>query len=312
MRAQVSYLCERSGQMHSVIYKSGKGSSIGDESGDNYSPADPCAVACEEDVRRELEINFYITVLRIIPQSGAHGELPSRRDFWRAVRRRVLRSSDLPSTAMPPSPTAAAQRFTEPERTSPAAKMPGQLVSRGPGERPMPFHAAASTTAWPVLMKPFSSRSISGGSQAVHGLAPIIEKTAGVCKVRRSCVFAFSSSTASRTFPPIIFRISVCARISIFSFASSRLLVHASPLLEEEGDVVVQALSLEGLYPIFLHRSCSRPAFPADDKPIDVFHVRRQIDIAQQWLGADECYVFRQADVGQVSSSLVETLLVLG
>jgi len=74
--------------MHSVIYKSGKGSSIGDESGDNYSPADPCAVACEEDVRRELEINFYITVLRIIPQSGAHGELPSRRDFWRAVRRR--------------------------------------------------------------------------------------------------------------------------------------------------------------------------------------------------------------------------------
>lgn len=91
-----------------------------------------------------------------------------------------------------------------------------------------------------------------------------------------------------------------------------RLLVHASPLLEEEGDVVVQALSLEGLYPIFLHRSCSRPAFPADDKPIDVFHVRRQIDIAQQWLGADECYVFRQADVGQVSSSLVETLLVLG
>jgi hypothetical protein len=32
---------------------------------------------------------------------------------------------------MPPSPTAAAQRFTEPERTSPAAKMPGQLVSSG-------------------------------------------------------------------------------------------------------------------------------------------------------------------------------------
>jgi hypothetical protein len=29
-----------------------------------------------------------------------------------------------PSTAMPSSPTAAAQRFTEPERTSPAAKMP--------------------------------------------------------------------------------------------------------------------------------------------------------------------------------------------
>jgi hypothetical protein len=75
-------------------------------------------------------------------------------------------------TVMPPSPTAAAQRFTEPERTSPAAKIPGQLVSNGSGKRLMPFHTGASTTTWPVLMKPFSSRSISGGSQAVHGFAP--------------------------------------------------------------------------------------------------------------------------------------------
>jgi hypothetical protein len=37
------------------------------------------------------------------------------------------------ATAMPPSPTAAAQRFTEPERTSPAAKIPGRLVSSGRG-----------------------------------------------------------------------------------------------------------------------------------------------------------------------------------
>src|SRR6516165_9616556 len=51
------------------------------------------------------------------------------------------------ATAMPPSPTAAAQRFTEPERTSPAAKIPGRLVSSGPGKRLMPFHAGASTTA---------------------------------------------------------------------------------------------------------------------------------------------------------------------
>src|SRR5690348_11170393 len=51
----------------------------------------------------------------------------------------VLRVSCTPSTAMPPSPTAAAQRFTEPERTSPAAKMPGRLVSSGPGARPASF-----------------------------------------------------------------------------------------------------------------------------------------------------------------------------
>src|SRR5882672_8021630 len=72
---------------------------------------------------------------------------------------------------MPPSPTAAAQRFTEPERTSPAAKMPGQLVSSGPGERPIAFHDGAAATACPVLMKPFASRSISGGARlcADHG-----------------------------------------------------------------------------------------------------------------------------------------------
>ena len=39
------------------------------------------------------------------------------------------------ATAMPPSPTAAAQRLTEPERTSPAANTPGWLVSSGPGAR---------------------------------------------------------------------------------------------------------------------------------------------------------------------------------
>ena len=39
----------------------------------------------------------------------------------------------IPATAMPPSPTAAAQRFTDPDRTSPAAKIPGRLVSIGVG-----------------------------------------------------------------------------------------------------------------------------------------------------------------------------------
>jgi hypothetical protein len=43
----------------------------------------------------------------------------------------VPRASCTPATAIPPSPTAAAQRFTDPERTSPAAKIPGQLVSSG-------------------------------------------------------------------------------------------------------------------------------------------------------------------------------------
>jgi DNA-binding NarL/FixJ family response regulator len=39
-------------------------------------------------------------------------------------------------TALAPSPTAAATRFIEPCRTSPTAKTPGTLVSKGRGPRP--------------------------------------------------------------------------------------------------------------------------------------------------------------------------------
>jgi hypothetical protein len=38
-------------------------------------------------------------------------------------------------TAIAPSPTAEAQRFTDPLRTSPAAKTPGRLVSSSNGGR---------------------------------------------------------------------------------------------------------------------------------------------------------------------------------
>src|SRR5690242_14993108 len=41
----------------------------------------------------------------------------------------VARCSCTNCTAIEPSPTAAAQRFVDPERTSPAAKTPGTLVS---------------------------------------------------------------------------------------------------------------------------------------------------------------------------------------
>src|SRR6202163_192118 len=99
---------------------------------------------------------------------------------------------------MPPSPTAAVQRFTEPERTSPAAKMPGRLVSSRPGGRFAPFHAGASATAVPVFTKPLLSRSISGGSQSEHGLAPIMEKMAGGSPVGRSGVFLFSRLGVSK------------------------------------------------------------------------------------------------------------------
>src|SRR6266566_204828 len=114
-----------------------------------------------------------------------------------------------PATAMPPSPTAAAQRLTEPERTSPAAKMAGRLVSSGLGGRLFSFQAGAFATSVPVLINPFSSRSISSGSHSVHGVAPIMEKIAGVRTTRRSPVFVSSSSASSSILPPDIFRICV-------------------------------------------------------------------------------------------------------
>ena len=39
-------------------------------------------------------------------------------------------------TALAPSPTAAATRFIEPWRTSPAAKTAERWISKGSGERP--------------------------------------------------------------------------------------------------------------------------------------------------------------------------------
>src|SRR5438094_1841008 len=128
--------------------------------------------------------------------------------FTDALRRNA-RLMWTPATAMPPSPTAAAQRLTDPERTSPAAKIPGRLVSSAAGLRLFALQAGASAMSTPVLINPLSSRSISAGNQSVHGRAPIMEKTAGVRTTLRSPVLVFSSSICSSFFPPDILRISV-------------------------------------------------------------------------------------------------------
>src|SRR5919198_5999263 len=51
-------------------------------------------------------------------------------------------------TAIDPSPTAAAQRLVDPQRTSPAAKIPGTLVSS----------RLSAPAASPVRMKPSAAR----------------------------------------------------------------------------------------------------------------------------------------------------------
>src|SRR5438045_9358441 len=105
--------------------------------------------------------------------------------------------------AMLPSPTAAAQRLIDPERTSPTAKIPGKLVSKAAGGRAAFAHIEALATSVPVLMKPLLSRIMSAGNHSVQGAAPIMEKTAGVSTVRRSPVYALSDSTAWRTLFPV-------------------------------------------------------------------------------------------------------------
>jgi hypothetical protein len=69
-----------------------------------------------------------------------------------------------------PSPTAAAQRFTEPARTSPAAKIPGRLVSKGAGERFAFIHIGSAATSVPVFTKPFLSRSQTLPLSSDHSL----------------------------------------------------------------------------------------------------------------------------------------------
>src|SRR5437763_13481684 len=62
-------------------------------------------------------------------------DFADRVDVWTCSGVHDFSFSDswTPAMAMLPSPTAAAQRLTEPERTSPTAKMPGRLVSSATG-----------------------------------------------------------------------------------------------------------------------------------------------------------------------------------
>src|SRR5437016_1600877 len=69
------------------------------------------------------------------------------------------------ATTCAPSPTAAATRLIEPERTSPMAKMPRRLVSSG---------LRLSSQSPPVNTKPFASSAMSDpDSQYVFGSAPM-------------------------------------------------------------------------------------------------------------------------------------------
>ena len=82
-----------------------------------------------------------------------------------AVPRAAAKTRWSVATTCAPSPTADATRFTEPERTSPIAKTPGRLVSKG---------CRFSLASAPVNTNPFWSNATSDPeSQFVLGSAPM-------------------------------------------------------------------------------------------------------------------------------------------
>src|SRR6185312_9430213 len=82
---------------------------------------------------------------------------------------------------MEPSPTADATRLIDPDRTSPTAKMPGQLVASGCDNA---WEVAGSSEAAerPVRTNPFSSKATQL-SHSVFGAAPSMRNTLGMWRV---------------------------------------------------------------------------------------------------------------------------------
>ena len=89
----------------------------------------------------------------------------SRRPAWRSVHELAdPRAVWTERIALAPSPTAAATRFIDPDRTTPIAKTSGWLVSNGSGRRPSSAQVAPSNapSSWvPVSTKPSSSTAMS-------------------------------------------------------------------------------------------------------------------------------------------------------
>src|SRR6266700_2486406 len=98
-------------------------------------------------------------------------------------------------TAIAPSPTLEATRLMEPCRTSPAAKMPGTLVSRKKGSRSsgQRFGGCPSCIkSGPVRTKPFSSPSTTPLSQLVCGSVPMKMNSEVAGSVFSSCVLSLT------------------------------------------------------------------------------------------------------------------------
>ena len=132
-------------------------------------------------------------------ESASHRGEPQDRAASQALR---SRNSCTSFTAIEPSPTADATRLIDPRRTSPAARVPGQFVSRKCGLQSGGGSAGALSRAVPANTNPFSPSatadfSPSGAySQSVQGAAPMKLNSAGVSMVVRVPSWLFSGVTA--------------------------------------------------------------------------------------------------------------------
>lgn len=61
----------------------------------------------------------------------------------------------------------------------------------------------------------------------------------------------------------------------------------ASPLLEEEGDIVAEATIAKFTDPLDLHSPVTRTGFATSNQPVDVLEVQT-VERPEQWLGRDE------------------------
>jgi hypothetical protein len=103
-------------------------------------------------------------------------------------------------TALEPSPTAAATRFIDPWRTSPAANTPASDVSKG---RALKTSRLVPPSSWrSVRMKPSGSSSMAPSSHPVSGRAPMKENRPEHGIVSLSPVGVLRSVTRCRLSAP--------------------------------------------------------------------------------------------------------------
>jgi len=160
--------------------------------------------------------------------------------------------------AIEPSPTPEATRFTDPERTSPATKMPGTLVSRGSRSTAQPRGRWRSHQVRSRQDKPLFISLHNAINQSVRGRAPIKMNNV-VGTVSFSPVMVLAMVIASRLVSPLASTTLECTCTDVV--CCGNLINHCDMLLARESPrtsmVILRAYlesTLPPVQPSSLHR----------------------------------------------------------